>query len=677
MKKIFSILAFMAMVTIPMMAQDSEYPITHYDDYYVLDGVSRTTFTSKMVQKVVASESRKTPDFTATVRRWYGSGFGELGYGYDTIATYVYENSQPLDVNDSRLLDEENKDLLWTLMKVTEFSSATDSVVTLTFNYFSSTMLGFYTESDTTYTAYAGRPYPIQQANNPLQLPLSYTSSDENVATVNATNGYITVVGKGVTMIKASFAGDEDVPALSAEWKLVVKEGDFFDLRILSKEQTEHIYGGLGGTYMAFDMIQVTEYNASDIYGDGTLSFDIKTRTLTINNYRREFTEDEDQSMGFMYWLNYASGPLPLTIKVIGDCFVKHNSAGIYAGWDLFVTGEEGSRLTMNGRFPQFSADNDITINGCQVHATESTPHPLLMCNVLRVEDNSYFEAYMDLEDMDNDPSYDPRDNGAVVGQLNDVEFGENIIMLTKDVHIAATADGMSTFVDGSGRSALRVEIGPKFESNTPDNVGFASLELTDDPLGTEQDGVLYTLSTEDKVDSADGCLVLHSTNDIEQITNIIDSLTPGSAAFAEAFDGLCFLLPVGTGSIEIDLQTTGNYQLAVQIGKNEPALITKSEKGIATVPFDLQIATFAYVYAVAANGPDHAPAYIRRNINQEDPTGSVRLYSIKVSAEQSSGVEDVEMSLHGDSPRKLIRDGQILILRDGKVYTATGVEVR
>lgn len=670
MKK-FLLFALAAMMTISAMAQESEYPITHYDYYYVLNGTAHYSFTSKMVQKVVSLESQKTPDFTAIVRRWYSQGFGELGYGYDTIATYVYKSSQPASVNDSRLLDDENKDLLWSLMKATEFTSATDSVVTLTFNYSSSTILGFYSESDTSYTAYAGRPYRMIEANNPLQLPLTYTSSDEKVATVNATNGDITVVGKGETMITASYAGDEDIPALSAEWKLVVKEGDYYSLQILSKEQTEHAYWN-GSTYLAFDMIDVTEANASDIYGDGKLSFDIKTRTLTINNYRREFTEEEDMSMGWMEWLSYNSGPLPLTIKVIGNCYVKHNSAGIYSAWDLIITGDENSRLTMNGRFPQMRAENDITIDGCQVHATESTPHPLLMCNVLRVKDNSYFEAYMELE---GEGGEDPRDFGAVVGQLNDVEFGEHIIMLTKDVHIAATKDGQSTFVDGSGRGALRVEIGPKFDDNTPSNVGFASLELTDNPLGTEQDGVLYTLTANDDVDSADGCLVLQSTNDIEQITNIIDSLTPGSAAFAEAFNGLCFLLPVGTGSIEIDLQTTGNYQLAVQIGKNEPTLLTKSEKGVATVSFNLQIATFAYVYAVVANGSGeaNAPAYIRRNINQEDPTGSVRLYSIKVS-DGLSGIEEIEGQYLN---RKVLQNGQILIIHNGKVYTPAGVEVK
>ena len=675
MKRILSLFAFVAMVTIPAVAQtEVEYPITKYQYYYVLNGTAHTNFTSKMVQKVVALESQKTPDFTATIQHWYSSGFGAEGYGYDTIATYEYKNYKPVSVSDSRLLDDENKDLLWSLMKVTEFTSATDSVVTMTFNYSSSTILGFYTESDTSYTAYAGRPYRMHEANNPLQLPLTYSSSDEKVATVNAKNGDIMVVGKGETMIKASYAGDEDIPALNAEWKLVVKEGDYFSLGVLALEPTTQTWTSGNWTYTStgFDMIPVTEANAADIYGDGTLSFDIKTRTLTMNKHQREFTEEENGYMGRQDWLSYSSGPLPLTIKVIGNSYVKNNSAGIGVEYDLIITGDKDSRLTLNGRFPQLRAGNDITIDGCQVHATESTPHPLMMCDVLRVEDNSYFEAYMNLEVEEGE---DPRDWGAVVGQLNDVEFGEHIIMLTKDVHIAATEDGQSTFVDGSGRGALRVEIGPKFESNTPDNVGFASLEITDDPLGTEQDGVLYTLSTEDKVDSADGSLVLQSANDINEITNIIDSITPGSAAFAEAFDGLCFLLPVGTGSIEIDLQTTGNYQLAVQIGKNEPTLLTKSEKGIITVPFNLQIATYAYVYAVVAGGQGTAP----RRLNAEDPTGSVRLYSIKITGKTTDidgvGVKDQYSQFEG--VQKIIRDGQILILRNGKIYTPTGVEVR
>lgn len=668
MKKHF-LFAFMVLVSVVMMAQNDEYPVTRYEYSYPLDGVQRSNFSTGMVKRVAALEAAQTPAFTMTVHRWYSSGFGEQGYGYDTIASYIYEKGKAVKVEDARLSDDEYKEFVWSLTKETKFTSAVDSTVAYTFNYSSSNILSYYTQADTSYTAYAGRPYNLQTVENPLQLPLTYTSSDEKVATVDS-KGWITVAGKGETMIKASFAGNDEISAKSAEWKLVVKEGDHYTLSILSKERSEHTWGSGGSTYLAFDMIPVTEANCNDIYGDGSLSFDIATRTLTMNNFQRIFTEDEDISMGWMDWLDYESGPLPLNIRIIGNCAIRHNSAGFFGGWDMNIigNGEQNSRLTMEGRFPQFSVANLLTIDGVQVHALASTPHPLMMCNTLRVENDSYFEAHMDMSDSGDD--FDPVEAGAMVAQVENVEMGDHIAMLTKDVHIAMTNNGYA-FVDGNGRIALRVEIGPKME-NSVENVTFLDLELTDDPTGTEKDGVLYTLTNADTVDPVNGCLVISSTVNVDDMDSIVSNFTPGSAAFAEAFDGICFLVPAGKGKIELDMQTTGNYQLAVQLGKNQPTLLTKSEKGIVSVNYDLQMATFAYIYAVVSS-PATAPAV--RRINTETQDGSVRLYSIKLT-DTASCVENM-LESQSSSAVKVVRNGQILILHNGKTYNALGTELK
>ena len=671
MRKSF-LFAFMAFVSIAMMAQEQEYPITRYEYSYVLDGVYRSSFSTGMVERIAALEATQTPNFTMLVQRWYSSGFGEQGWGYDTIATYTYASGQAVQVNNTRLSDEEYQEAIWSFMKVTELTSATDSTVALVFNYSSSTILTFYAEADTSYTAYAGRPYNLQTVGNPLLLPLTYASSNEQVATVDQ-KGWITVVAKGETMISASFAGDEDIPAKRAEWKLVVKEGDHFTMKIISPEMYERTWESGGWTYHSkgFDMIEVTAANAADIYGDGKLSFDIATRTLTMNNYQRSYTEEEDNSMGWMDWLDYESGPLPLNIKVVGNCAILHNSAGIFSGWDLIITGdgEQNSRLTMVGRFPQFSAGNTFTIDGVQVHAIASTPHPLMMCNTLRVEDDSYFEAWMDMEGLNPTEGVPYEESyGMMVAQVENVELGEHIAMLSKDVHIGKLPDNTSAFLNGKGNIATRVEIGPKMESEV-EEVTFVDLELNDDPTGVEKDGVLYTLTNADAIDKTDGSLVIQSTMNIEDVDSVVANYTPGSAAFAEAFDGICFLVPAGKGKIEIDMQTTGNYQLAVQLGRNTPSLLTQAQKGIVSVPYDLQLATYAYIYAVTTAGE---AASIRRA--KVDDTGSVRLYSIKLTDEEQ-GIEMTNDQLPMNN--KILRDGQLLILRDGKTYNALGMEIK
>lgn len=672
MKKTFAIFAALALVLAPVMAQDAEdtFPNQVAFEYgYLVNGHQLSTVTTGMAKQIVAIESQINDSVVFTMRRWYSKDWGKTGSGYDTIARYIYKGKQAVLVEDKRL-EAEYKDSLWNVQWTQTALSKTDTVKEFTFNYSGSKYLKFYGQTDTAYTAYAGRPYRIKTVDNPLQLPLNYTSSNPGVATVNAANGFITVVDKGETIIKAKFPGDENIKADSAEWKLVVKEGDHFDLQIMALEQTEH-KSGSGSTYMAFDMVKVTEANCNDILGDGKLSFDIKTRTLTMNNFQKLFTDKEDDSMGWMDWLDYSSGPLPLTIKVVGNCFVRHNSAGMFCDWDMIITGDgnDKSRLTMEGRFPQFSAGNNLTIDGCQVHALESTPHPLLICNVLRVEDNSYFEAHMNIE---VGPGEDPTEYGAAVGQVEDVEFGEHIIMYSKDVHVK---DGI--FVDGNDHIALRVEIGPKVEDVIAGDVNFSAVELTDDPTGTQQDGILYTLTVEDGVNKSEGCLVITSHMDLEQMDNIVDVLTPGSAAFAENFHGLTILLPVGKGNINISMQTTSIYHLAVQIGKNQPSVIQQKTKTTVQIPFDCKIATYAYIFAIIPK----TPSVIRRfNLTTEDPLDCVKLYSLSLTDEGGSGGGEEALdniNAQNVSVMKVLVNGQLIIFHDGNAYNITGARIQ
>ena len=57
---------------------------------------------------------------------------------------------------------------------------------------------------------------------NSNKLPITYTSSEESVATINA-EGVITLVAKGVTNITASFAGNAEYEASKVTYELTVK----------------------------------------------------------------------------------------------------------------------------------------------------------------------------------------------------------------------------------------------------------------------------------------------------------------------------------------------------------------------------------------------------------------------------------------------------------------------
>lgn len=72
------------------------------------------------------------------------------------------------------------------------------------------------------YDATVGEAFVEPTLYNPQGVTVAYTSSDENVATVNASNGEVELKAEGTTTIAATFAGDENYNAASASYQIVV-----------------------------------------------------------------------------------------------------------------------------------------------------------------------------------------------------------------------------------------------------------------------------------------------------------------------------------------------------------------------------------------------------------------------------------------------------------------------
>lgn len=74
------------------------------------------------------------------------------------------------------------------------------------------------------FTATIGEANEFPTLTNPNTLTVAYSSTNEAVATVDATSGEITLVAAGQTTIKAAFAGDDTYEPGDASYLLVVKE---------------------------------------------------------------------------------------------------------------------------------------------------------------------------------------------------------------------------------------------------------------------------------------------------------------------------------------------------------------------------------------------------------------------------------------------------------------------
>ena len=72
------------------------------------------------------------------------------------------------------------------------------------------------------YTADIADGFSAPTLSKDAEVDVTYTSSNEDVATVDGETGAVTLVGKGVTTITATFAGDDNYKAASASYTLTV-----------------------------------------------------------------------------------------------------------------------------------------------------------------------------------------------------------------------------------------------------------------------------------------------------------------------------------------------------------------------------------------------------------------------------------------------------------------------
>ncbi len=132
---------------------------------------------------------------------------------------------------------------------------------------------------------------------------------------------------------------------------------------------------------------------------------------------------------------------------------------------------------------------------------------------------------------------------------------------------------------------------------------------------------VLYTLKDTQASDVKDdgfynGEVVLNSEMTDEAVAtlngNVEDgTYVPGTSAYATAFKGLTFLLPAGTGTIELDTHTDETHEFHLKIGSQDPITVkNKVDNNDAKFKTDYAVSrsTYAYLYLVSTTTP--APAY-------------------------------------------------------------------
>lgn len=235
-----------------------------------------------------------------------------------------------------------------------------DIVIPLHINIKPDAGLAWSASSATAYTK--AKPYTLPTLTNPHDVTVAYSGNNDEVATVNAATGEVTLVAAGEVTITASFAGNGDYVAQKVDYTLTVKAPTGLRLsgEMTTKEYEEGDHVSVDG--YTVEAVFGSPYDYYDVTSEATWTLDgvdIATKTVTATAQY----SIEAAWQGFTAWeyvnlvrkthaVNFNSPEHgTLTVKVFGSTFIS--GAKWKKGTEVVITitpeaGYEGA-VTVNG----------------------------------------------------------------------------------------------------------------------------------------------------------------------------------------------------------------------------------------------------------------------------------------------------------------------------------------
>ena len=268
-----------------------------------------------------------------------------------------------------------------------------------------------------------------------LASEVTYSSSNESVATVNATTGAVTVNGVGFTEITATFAGNDNYNEATAKYSLIVNEyhAKGYGITILGEEVTEVKTSG----------------DIPEAYGTGSWTFNPDTRTLTMN----EMNIADAGMIGLKGGIIETAGVNGITDYSFTIVFNGENKANNVIGGIMIhnpgaITikgGTDDASLTLSGR--SYMLNGDFTIDGIATSFTADW-------DCFAVENLV----------MQNGASMHAKSQNNGLGFVGGLTLKDDIQILTEGVEYQeATPDSEAGFYK-DGVAVSEVLIGPKPE---------------------------------------------------------------------------------------------------------------------------------------------------------------------------------------------------------------------
>ena len=162
--------------------------------------------------------------------------------------------------------------------------------------------------------------------------------------------------------------------------------------------------------------------------------------------------------------------------------------------------------------------------------------------------------------------------------------------------------------------------------------------ELNGQDLSDNVVGDVYYNVGESGYDATDGSIVISEATNMGQITNA----EPGSADVKENFTGIILKVAKGKGVIKVNVKTSGDAQLVVQVGNGTPMIASKTEQGDVEGSYDVEEDTYVYIYAILGSSAARA--------TRASSDGEVRIYGITVRP-GATGISSIVKEANADAP--------------------------
>lgn len=485
--------------------------------------------------------------------------------------------------------------------------------------------------SDTVVYAELGVPCEAPILYNPHNVPMNKIESyNPNVAEISEDGKVLTIKGVGTAVIFAESFDTEEYYAQSVSY-------------------TVHVHT-LG---LIVKGINVTSANAHDVLGDSSrcVTFEVESRTLHLNSWNIDATGMELTAM-----IEDNTNEVPLTIQLHGVNSITNANTCIKADNVPVVIMGASQRDALNLTATTIAVETPaFKIHQCGVSA--DAPLAGLKLGVeLGVSVNSHlFVTSAGL--------------AIQVPQLILAEGEEGVAILTPGVRF----EQKKGFLTEKGQYAKEVEIG-KVPVVVPDDE-VTTIDFTQtDPDGNES--VVFSTSVNDTYNEETGQLEISTSLTDEQVEEALENLVPGSSAWIDMLPGsIVFDIPAGEGKVRINCMTLPGYKLQVKIEGQAAISVEQVALGWAEVSYNVAQPMHVVIYLHAESGASAPARIIARTA--DDPAAGAYIQSIEIAPKNApQGIENIDVkSLENGS--KMLIDGQLYIIREGRIFNANGAQVR